>query len=75
MFQSFRGLQANGLKAGDMDDQGPQAGVSDLFKTPRVRARTLNLFYQVHFLARIMSHNYESLLSGSCSLASTTGFL
>ena len=58
LIKSFRGLQANGLKAGDLDDQGPQAGVSDLFKTPRVRARTFNLFYQVYSLFNL------SILSG-----------
>ena len=46
--QEFRGLAAHGVtKENCADEPQEEAGFMDFFRTPRMRARTLNLFYQV----------------------------
>ena len=47
--QEFRGLESHGVTKDACDDDEPQAeaGFMSFFRTPRMRARTLNLFYQV----------------------------
>ena len=49
--REFQGLEAHGVVKGAAcdEDEGPKvdAGFMAFFRTPRMRARTLNLFYQV----------------------------
>ena len=46
--QTFKGLESHGVTEGQAADTPAESGkFSDFFRTPRMRARTLNLFYQV----------------------------
>ena len=44
-FQSFDGLKSHGITT--QEEEKETSGFKDFFRTPRMRRRTLNLFYQV----------------------------
>lgn len=63
--KSFRGLEFHGFTETDEDKtEKPDNGVMGLFRTPRMRLRTLNLFYQWFMLSGVyygLSMNATSL--------------